>query len=135
MPRSSANAGRDAIDRTGNPVRNHSKALGKITYTVGRKINGYSCLKKGIVSLSFLRAGPAACGCFDLRCFLKSRICWTVSIQKWTGTNSALANLVEIKARGNFNRRHKGIRLIFRGLNFSRNTDIGQIGHLWMDNR
>jgi hypothetical protein len=23
--------------------------------------------------------------------------------------------------------------LIFRGLNFSRNTDIGQIGHLWMD--
>jgi hypothetical protein len=23
--------------------------------------------------------------------------------------------------------------LIFRGLNFSRNADIGQIGHLWMD--
>jgi hypothetical protein len=22
--------------------------------------------------------------------------------------------------------------LIFRGLNFSRNADIGQIGHLWM---
>jgi hypothetical protein len=29
-----------------------------------------------------------------------------VSIQKWTGTNSALANLVEIKAREKFNRRH-----------------------------
>jgi len=26
-----------------------------------------------------------------------------------------------------------GIWLIFRGLNFSRNADIGQIGHLWMD--
>jgi hypothetical protein len=25
-----------------------------------------------------------------------------------------------------------GIWLIFRGLNFSRNADIGQIGHLWM---
>jgi hypothetical protein len=25
-----------------------------------------------------------------------------------------------------------GIWLIFRGLNFSRNTDIGQIGHFWM---
>jgi hypothetical protein len=25
-----------------------------------------------------------------------------------------------------------GICLIFPGLNFSRNTDIGQIGHLWM---
>jgi hypothetical protein len=26
-----------------------------------------------------------------------------------------------------------GIGLIFRGLNFTRNADIGQIGHLWMD--
>jgi hypothetical protein len=25
-----------------------------------------------------------------------------------------------------------GICLIFRGLNFSRNADIGQVGHLWM---
>jgi hypothetical protein len=25
-----------------------------------------------------------------------------------------------------------GIWLIFRGLNFSRNADIGQIGHFWM---
>jgi len=25
-----------------------------------------------------------------------------------------------------------GLGLIFRGLNFSRNADIGQIGHLWM---
>jgi hypothetical protein len=37
--------------------------------------------------------------------------------------------LVEIKAREKFNRRHM---FEFRGLNFSRNTDIGQIGHFWM---
>jgi hypothetical protein len=28
-----------------------------------------------------------------------------------------------------------GIWVIFRGFNFSRNADIGQIGHLWMANR
>jgi hypothetical protein len=28
-----------------------------------------------------------------------------------------------------------GIWLIFRGLNFSRNADIAQIGHLWMGTR
>jgi hypothetical protein len=26
----------------------------------------------------------------------------------------------------------EGIWLIFRGFNFSRNTDLGQIGHFWM---
>ncbi len=33
---------------------------------------------------------------------------YLVSIRKWTGTHSALANLVEIKAREKFNRRHMG---------------------------
>jgi len=43
------------------------------------------------------------------------------------------ANVVAIKAREKSNRGHMGD--IFRGFNFSRNADIGQIGHLWMANR
>jgi len=39
------------------------------------------------------------------------------------------ANWVEIKACKNFT---GGIGLICRGLNFSHNADIGQMGHLWM---
>jgi len=39
---------------------------------------------------------------------LPGAVFYLVSIQKWTGTNSALANLVEIKAREKFNRRHMG---------------------------
>jgi len=33
------------------------------------------------------------------------------------------------RRRQNLNRRHTQV---LRGLNFPRNTDIGQIGHLWM---
>jgi hypothetical protein len=63
---------------------------------------------------------------------------YLVSIQKWTGTMGTLAKLVEIAARGKFNRQRScpceaGIWLIFRGLNFLRNKDIGQIGHFWID--
>ena len=45
-----------------------------------------------------------------------------VSIQKWPiwSRSRRVKNLTA------------GIWLIFRGLNFSRNTDIGQIGHFWM---
>jgi hypothetical protein len=43
-----------------------------------------------------------------------------------TRAHPEMANLVEIKAWENLT---TGIWLIFRGLNFSRNADIGQISH------